>query len=241
MELQQELLSACIQSVPDLEYIGQLLQRGAHPLGRIDPGCRYAELVYPEILFHYWEENTDREMLLKITELFLRYGMDIEQPELAYDETDVINPLSMLSFHYGEYGVEILQRLLERGISVNSARECWEHILFIWCNMDGDLIEADDYEALFAAIRKIFLIASYPYIIENDQRLREEIWYCDNDYDLAAFRQWRNYHYLVEPALRRPGDCPQAYGAAVTVVETASGKHVWRFKFGIPRPEADGV
>ena len=233
-QLNSELLAACIEEKPDLARIEQLLQQGARPLGAVKDSYGMQGLVYSEVVFHYVFE--DREEFVEITKLFLGYGMDVEKPDIPYDDGNIVNPVETFALSSGDCSVAVLKLLLDAGISVTSAEEYICRVLFNWCNQDGQLEAADDYEALYIALKEILLIASYPYILENYEELRKLIWLSENQGDPKQFRQWENYRYEVDTSHCRRG-YPEAWRSIVTVFDKQSGEKVWRFGIEIAPDE----
>lgn len=155
-ELNEMLLDECVYEKPNYQKIEELLKSGARPLGEV-VYCN--TLVYCNIV-----ESCESKELPKTTELFLKYGMDISKPDIAYKECNETNPLRMFAFYSDEYALLTLRLLLDYGLDADSAEECWGHILFDYYNCWGYLEDAFCYEMLYDAIRKIMLIASYPHI-----------------------------------------------------------------------------
>ena len=228
-ELNQMLLDECVYEKPNYQKIEELLKSGAHPLGRV-VYCN--TLVYCDIV-----DRCEGKELPKITELFLKYGMDVSKPDIAYKECDETNPLWMFAFYSDEYTLQTLRLLLDHGLDADSAEECWGHILFDYYNCWGYLEDAFCYEMLYDAIRKIMLIASYPHVLQNDKALQKVIWLEYNNYDLKAFRNWNDFSFDIDSSYWGK-EKPQVYKSFVTIIEKASGKKVWKFGFGI-EPGAD--
>ena len=233
-ELNQFLLDECLEEKPNYQRIEALLKNGANPLGTVQSAGNCSDIVFCNIVDQYID--FDSEAFPKITELFLKNGMDVSTPDVAYEDCGESNPLWMFAFHSGEYALQTLRLLLDYGLDADSARECWDHILFDYYNCWGDLEDEFCYEMLYDAIRKIMLIASYPHVLQNDNALQKVIWLECNNYDLNAFRNWNDYSFDIDSSYWI--EAPQVYKSIVTIIEKATGKKVWKFGFGI-EPGAD--
>ena len=231
-ELNQILLDECLKEKPNYQRIEALLKEGANPLGTVQSAENCKDIVFCNIVDQYIDFNFDNEAFPKITELFLKNGMDISTPEVAYEDCGESNPLWTFAFYSGEYALQTLRLLLDYGLDADSAQECWNHILFDYYNCWGYLEDAFCYEMLYDAIRKIMLIASYPHVLQNDQALQKVIWLECNNYDLKAFRNWNDFSFDIDSSYWGK-EKPQVYKSFVTIVEKATGKKVWKFGFGI--------
>ena len=225
-ELNLMLLNACTSDPIDYDLIEDLLKRGAEPLGEVnDDGSQ--NNLYDEIVDILYDNNDTPEDFYKITELFIRYGMDISKPSVPYDDENVLNPLWMFGFYSNDVVLRTLKLLLDNGLSAEDAGECWGHALFYFSNIGSDLQNDFDYEVLYDFVRKLMLIASYPHIINNDEDLQNEIWYKYNDYDLTKLRNWDEFSFDVDTS--QCGKFPEIYRSIITIKEKSTGKAVWRF------------
>ena len=232
-ELNQLLLDECLKAEPDYFKIEGLLKNGAQPLGAVkcSANTNCDDIVYCNIVDQYIDHDFDSEVFPKVTELFLRYGMDISKPNIAYEACGESNPLWMFAFYSGENALKTLRLLLDYGLDAESASECWDHILFDYYNVWGALEDEFCYEMLYDAIRKIMLIASYSHVLQNDEILQEVIWLKYNNYPIEAFRSWDDFAYEIDSSYWG-NETPQVYKSVVTIVEKQTGKKVWRFGFG---------
>ena len=232
-ELNKKLVNACTAEKPDYVLIERLLQEGARPLGLTDPYEKFGDFAYNEIIDHYLLGECPKDFV-NITELFIKYGMDISKPDVSYDHENIINPLWLFAFNAGEYMIDALKLLLDNGLDEDSAGECWSHA-DIDQFLHGELANDFDYELFYDTLYKIMLIASYPHVLIWDQGLREVIWLSENDYDLEKFRDWRNYRFEVDTS-----HCKKKLNsdeAIVTIVEKESGKAVWKLSLGLKPDE----
>lgn len=232
--LNQALLSACIHDPIDYFYVEELLKSGAKPTGAIDEGNSYYTTVYSAIFSHAMHVENFKS-LPKITELFLDYGMDVNKPEIPYDNDDVIHPLWLFAFNYGTPVLESLRILLDHHLDAATAEICWGKAIDDLYVFSENLEEKFALETLYDTIRKIMLCASYPHVLDNSKSLRDTIWLTENCYDLSLFRQWERYDFLLDCS-RCPRKYPEAYKTMVTIIEKENRKPVWQFGFAL-KPE----
>lgn len=227
--LNLRLYEECIKKSPDFSAIESLLKHGADPLGATAvSGWGLLEHVYGEILCESKETNSI--YLPQITELFLKYGMDIDNPRIPYDDDNSLHPMWQFAFVMNENSVFALKMLLDHGLSPDSAGEMWGHAFFDLINIQlADPYNDDywNYECTWV-IKLTMLCASYKHIIENDEYLRNCIDYSSNDYDLCKFRAWNDFSYKFDTSGCENG--PEFYQSIVRIFENASGKEVWRFR-----------
>lgn len=233
-ELNNKLLEACTTEKIDLIYIEELLKLGANPLGRVEDNGD--NNLYDVVLYHFLNlanyENADDSDFFKITDLFLKYGMDILNPEVPYDDGNVLNPLWSFAFYDTETAMQVLKLLLDNGLDVESAELCWSHDLTDLGLPDFKLEEDYDYQMATETFRKVMLIASYPHIIDADEYLQKEIWFDENDYDITKFRNWNDFKYSIEPT-----DGNKLNKSIVRILEKDTIREVWKFGFEISPDE----
>ena len=233
-ELDQKLLEACTADNIDLACIERLLKDGANPLGCVEDDDGDNNL-YDVVLYHFLDlEQADKDDsdFFKITELFLKYGMDISQPEIAYDPGYILNPLWGLAFFSSETARRILRLFLDHGLDADSARECWGHK---WSDLWlAEFTVDDDFarELAIDSFQTVMLVASYPHILEEDSDFKRVIWFDENDYDTTMFRSWDNYKYVLEPTVNR-----DLRASLVRIFDKATKKEVWRFGFELSPEE----
>ena len=227
--LDRQLLNACLSEAVDYASAESLLRQGANPMGKITSQYgehTVSENLYDLVIDHLFDNENTPEDLYTITDLFLRYGMDITKPSVPYEDHETY-PLWMFAFHGNDCIIRTLKLFLDHGLSATAAADCWGHAIFDLVNIDGYLNDAFGYEIYYDYIRKLMLIASYPHILENDEYLREEIWLEQNQYDLVNFRNWQDFRFEISTP---EGDPPGAvYKSIVTIVEKRSERPVWRF------------
>ena len=82
-------------------------------------------IIFAEIL--WGAQDNDSIDLPRITELFLKYGMEVEKPRIAYDGSNSINPLWEFAFVTNENAILALKMLLDHGLSADGFAEFWDH------------------------------------------------------------------------------------------------------------------
>lgn len=231
IKLNKKLYEECSKEVIDFELVEKLLKQGADPLGPTQGG-EWNELahVYEEIMSETDPDNG--EQLPRITELFLKYGMDVEHPRVPYDGGNSINPLWSLGLGLGEHSLETLKLFLDRGISVDSFGEFWSTAM-------GDLIDVECggpignefwNRVCVLSLKATMLAASYDYMLNGYEHLRKFIGYSYNNYDIHKFRNWNNYSYEFDTShCDRYPEYPELYKSVVTIYENESKKEVWKF------------
>ena len=240
-DLNMQLYNACSSDPVDYSLVKKLLANGANPLGKI---CIFNSIinVYDGVLDYYFDANTTlddiSEDLYLITELFLRYGMDLSKAEIPYDDDnyDSCHPLWMFGFPANDVVTRTLKLFLDYGVSAEDAGECWGHMYFDYVCISSDFRDNHEIEMYGEFIKKLMLIASYPHILENDEELKEAIWYGyqDNTYDLSNFRNWNDYEYEIDTSHCK--NHPEAYRSIVTIIEKQSKQPVWKLGLSI-RPD----
>lgn len=122
VELNNRLYEECSKTIPDLNAIEQLLKQGADPLGATAvSGWGLLDHIYGEILSD-GDECTSID-LPSITELFLKYGMDISNPRVPYDDKNSLNPMWSFAFVPNDNATLALKMLLDSGLDANSAKK----------------------------------------------------------------------------------------------------------------------
>jgi len=192
-----ELYRACLEEPPDWDRIGSLLALGTDPL----------EYIYGELLCDLAEEECGR--LFRITELFLRHGMDIDRPRIPYDGENILNPMWSFAFFINGQSLYLLKLLLDSGLSAQSAGLMWTHAV-----SDAlDAAKADPNsepcwrDTFIRVVKMLLLCASYDHILNNDRELRQLIG-CGCG--LHRFRRWDDYIVVFDRVHceDRPGSCP---------------------------------
>ena len=229
--LNWKLYEECSKEDIDFVAVEALLKQGADPLGPTQGGeWNELEHVYGEIV-----SETDPEageQLPRITELFLKYGMDVEHPRVPYDGGNSINPLWSLGVCLGEHSLATLKLFLDWGLSVDSFGEFWSTAIGDLIDIEcGDPVENEFWNrACVLSLKATMLAASYDYMLNEYEPLRKFIGYAYNDYDVHKFRNWNDFLYEFDTSHcnRYPG-YPELYQSVVTIYEAKSKKAVWKF------------
>ena len=227
IDLNKKLYDECSKKHIDFSAVEELLKQGADPLGGTETcGWGLIDHVYEKIVCDSQDNNSI--YLPIITELFLKYGMDVDIPRIAYDNSNSINPMWSFAFITNENAILALKMLLDNGISAESFGEFWDHATFDLLNICcGDPVNDEfwNYECTWT-LKMIMLGASYDRILKNDDYLRDFIGCSYNNYDVHKFRNWNNYCYEFDTS--RCVKHPELYKSVVRIYETESKKEVWK-------------
>ena len=228
VELNKKLYAECCKKDADFALVEELLQKGADPLGATAVyGWGLLEHVYGEIGLEAFD-NDDID-LPRITELFLKYGMDVSTPRVPYDDDNSLHVLRY--WPETRKGILALKMLLDHGLDVDSACECWDRFVFGQINCHRDDPNDEKWNETFVwAFKIIMLIASYDHLLEGDEGMQEFICCDRNSYDLHLFREWENYNYHFDTS--HCEKYPELYGSIVRIYEKKSGNEVWRMGIG---------
>ncbi len=231
IELNKKLFDECTKETIDFGAVEALLKQGTDPLGPTEAdGLSLLEHVYGEVVTE--SQNNDSVDLPKVTELFLKYGMDIDHPRIPYDDSDSINPMWGFAFVTNENAIHALKLLLDKNISADSFGKFWGHSI-------GDLVQIpcgdpakDEFWNYVCtwALKMLMLGASYDHIFNGDDTIREFICYDYNDYDLHNFRDWNRYDYRFDTSHCEKS--PELYRSFVYIHDKENGKKVWTIAVG---------
>ena len=207
------------------------MRKGADPLGGLNVGgWDLLHHIYTELICDSYEiESID---LPKLTELFLKYGMDVDHPRVPYDYDNSLNPLWAFTFVPGEKALRALKMLLDRGLSVDGFSDFWYHSRFDFFMIECGDPENDAFwnEECTWSLKMILFGASYDYIYQNDEDLREFMCSSFNTGDVHMFRNWDDfeYHYDTSHCDRYP----QLLGSIVHIYSKQTGEEVWTIGMG---------
>lgn len=236
IELNKKLYEECQKESIDFDLVEELLKKGADPLGPTSGqgwgllDHIYGELVGPEANFH------DRYLphLPKITELFLKYGMDVSSPRIPYDDDNSLHPLFCLIEN--KYGIESLKHLLDAGMDADSASWFWSTAIFDQFNVCNDDPNDDElYDRFVWMMKMIMLVASYDHILKDDESLQKTVGYAYNTYDIYKFRNWDDYRYVFDTS--RCERHSQLYQCVVKIFDVQTDTEVWKIGFGLKEGE----
>ena len=176
-----------LTAVPlDYSAAENLLRAGAEPNGEIEYFGEKNNLFDAVLDILYCGEYTGEDFYL-VTELLLRYGLNVSRPALPYDGSNILHPLWGMVLYKGEYVLRVLKALLDHGLNEEDAAYCWKNMLTEFLDGSNNITELDP-DVLADFTQKIMLIASYPHIVSADEELRKTIWYDCNRNDLTRFR-----------------------------------------------------
>ena len=227
IELNNQLYAECSKEILDCAAIETLLKNGADPLGATAvSGWGLLEHIYGELICDSQESKSIN--LPRITELFLKYGMDIDHPKIPYDGDNSLHPMWQFAFVMNENSVYALKMLLDDGISADAVGEMWGHATFDLINIscgDPNNDEFWNYECVWS-MKMIMLCASYDHILNQDEDLQEFIGCAYNNYDIKKFREWNNYRYEFDTS--KCDRSPELYKSVVRIFEIASNKEIWK-------------
>ena len=230
-ELNQKLLDECTKDKIDYAAVEELLKKGADPLGAMaEYGWDLLNHVYGEVICEL--QDDDCEGLVELTELFLKYGMDVDTPRIPYDNDNSLSPLWHYTFVVGEKAAKALELLLDAGMSADSFVDFWDHSItdFFHCECGDPENEEFWNKECTWTFKMMFLGASYDHIWNDESGPRDFLCGEYNTYDVHKFREWNNYEYHYDTSY-----CdrfPELYGSIVHVYEKETGTEVWTFGVG---------
>ena len=227
VELNKRLYEECLKPEVDFATVEELLKQGADPLGGT------AEYGWNMLLHPFGELILDSNEnpnipLPQLTELFLRYGMDIDSPRIPYDYDNSLHVLTFMPEN--EKTLLTLKILLDHGLSVDSFAEFWGHFMFDEINVHHIDPNADQWNTRFVyGFKMIMLGASYDHI--DDEALNRHICRKYNNYDIRNFRDWDRYEYRFDTSHSKHREL---YGTLVSIYDKDSGELVWKMGIGKP-------
>lgn len=237
IELNKKLYAECSKDKIDFATVEELLKQEADPLGgTAEYGWFLLDHIYGEIVCA--SQYNDSINLPQITELFLKYGMDIDNPRIPYDDVgNSTNPLWDFGFVTNENAIFALKMLLDEGISVESFGEFVEHTFDDLINSDcGDPVNDEFWNHTCVwTMKMIMLAASYDNILCNYKGLQIRIGYSYNDYDIHRFKEWNNYYYEFDTS--RCENYPELYKSVIRIYDVQTRKEVWKIGVGLKEGE----
>ena len=233
IELNRKLYAECSKDVIDFELVEELLKRGADPLGGTSEyGWGLLDHVYGELVLYSQDSNSVN--LPKITELFLKYGMDVSSPKVPYDQDNSIHVLRYLPEN--ENAIIALKMLLDNGVDPDSVCEFWDRFIYDEINVHCEDPYDEEWHDYFVwAMKMIMLIASYDHVLNNDEDLQKLIGFSYNTYDVHNFRNWNNYRYEFDTS-----HCerhPELYKSIIKIYEEKTNREIWRFGIHLEQSE----
>ena len=230
VELNKRLYEECSKENIDFALVEDLLKQGADPLGATAThGWDLLTHVYGELVCE--SQDNDSIHLPRLTELFLKYGMDIDNPRIPYDFGNSINPMWCFAFLLNENSIVALKMLLDNQLSAESFGIFWSHCVndlgFI-SNMDP--ISNSYFNRICTNSFKMAMLgASYDHILSQDDYLQRDIGCSDNNYDLHKFREPDDFYYEFDTS--NCTSSPQLDRLIIRIREVSSKKEVWKIIF----------
>ena len=232
IELNKKLQDECCKDSIDYAAVEELLKQGADPLGGTAIcGWGLLEHIYEDIIADSRLSNS--VTLPKLTELFLKYGMNVDAPRVPYDGNNSLNPLWDFTFAANENSIMALKLLLDHGLSANSFAEFWDHSMTDFFHIECGDPENDEFwnKECVWTFKMLLLGASYDHIIENDESLREFICCSYNAGDLHMFCNWDDFEYHFDTS--RCDRQPELYGSIIHIFSKKNGDEVWTIGVGV--------
>ena len=202
IELNRKLYNEFEKEKLNESRIIELLKQGANPLGNMSNN-KHSEKPYEEIL--YENKNLD-----KITGLLLENGMVIDNKD--YQNNDMINPLWELALRTDTIGIKTLKLLLDNKTEVDSIEVFVDHIYTDYILL-GDKekmakqavenneieVETGKVETYYSiAMKMLMLCASYDYVLDNSEYIKDIIDYDRNNKNNINFFKNYNNIYIRE-------------------------------------------
>ena len=232
IELNKQLANACSKDIIDFVLVENLLKQGADPLGGTELfGWDLLEHIYGDTVACY-SQDFNCENFPQLTELFLKYGMDVDNPRIPYDGDFSLNPLWHFAHITNEYTIMALKMLLDNGLSAESFMAFWDHAFTDYRITDCADPQNDPYWNYHCSwtIRMLLLGASYEHILNASDRLRELICFEYNNYDLSNFRNWNDYEYYFDTS--QCGNKPHIFGSILHITDRKTSNEVWKMGIG---------
>ena len=225
LDLNQQLLDECTKPHPNFAHIEDLLQQGADPLGvSMQEECVYSQIIA-------CREDWGHSYLPQMTEMFLRYGMDIDNPRVPFDKLDRCNPFEYFALGVDDNIIESMALLLDSGVSAESAENFWNMGIsdLIYCDSAIPQEDEECNERYTNLMKGIMFCASYKHIIDNNDSIRKIIDYAKNDFDVKKFRKWNDFEYKLYGVREDP---IVMKNLNIQIYEKSSGQKVWEFNEG---------
>lgn len=240
VDLNKKLKEECSKDSIDFARVEELLKRGADPLGGTAVcGWDLLEHIYGEIVAE--SQDSDSVNLPRLTELFLKYGMNVDSPRVPYDGDNSLNPLWDFTFVSNENSIVALRMLLDHGLSANSFAEFWDHSMTDFFHIECGDPENDEFwnKQCVWTLKMLLLGATYDHVYEGDEGIGEFICRSFNTNDIHIFRNWDDFEYHFDTS-----HCdrhPELYGSIVHIFSKKTGDEVWTIGIGIAGRKALGA
>lgn len=234
IKLNKQLYEECSKDVIDFARVEDLLKQGADPLGGTEIcGWGLLEHIYGEIVGD--SQDTNSINLPRLTELFLKYGMNVDSPRVPYDGDNSLNPLWEFSFAVNENSISALKLLLDHGLSAASFGEFWDHSMTDFFHVECGDPQNDEFwnKECVWTFKMLLLGASYDHIFMNDEGIGEFICCSYNTNDVHIFRNWNDFEYYFDTSYCDRHRHPELYGSIIHIFSKATGNEVWRIGVGV--------
>lgn len=232
IELNNKLYDECNKKHIDFAAVEDLLKQGADPLGGTEiAGWGLLDHIYEEIVFV--SQDSDSVNLPKITELFLKYGMNIDKPRVPYDGQNSLNPLWNFTYVPNENSIKALKLLLDNGLSADSFAEFWDHSMTDFFHIECGDPEYDEFwnnECVWT-LKMLLLGATYDHIFYDDTGLQEFLCCDNNTNDIHIFRDWDDFEYHFDTSHCNRN--PELYGSIVHIYSKKTHEEVWKIGVGV--------
>ena len=225
IDLNQQLLDECTEPHPNFAHIEDLLQQGADPLGvTMNEECVYSAIITDR-------EDWGHSYLPQMTEMFLRYGMDIDNPRVPFDMLDRCNPFEYFALVVDDNIIESIALLFDSGVSAESAENFWNIGIcdLIYCDSAIPQEDEECNERYTNLMKGIMFCASYKHIIDSNDGIRETIDFGNNNFDTSKFRNWNDFEYKLYGVREDP---IVMKNLNIQIYEKSSGQKVWEFNEG---------
>ncbi len=233
IKLNKRLYDECMKEDVNFVLVEELLGQGADPLGATaECGWDLLLHIYGEVAFQ--SREMDSKNLPQITELFLKYGMDIGKPRIPYGDNS-LHPLRY--FPFNENAIISLKMLLDDGVKADDVGEFWAGEAFDQINVVREDPNGECSQRFNCFAKMLMLIASYDHILEADEYLRKFIGCHYNAYDVHKFREWNNFYYKFDTS--HCEQHPELYKSVIRIYEKQTNKQVWKIGVCLKKGEID--
>ncbi len=192
LHLNARLHDECCKQHISFKRIEQCLIDGADPNGFYDDNWHVFEDI---ICFCKYE----KKRIIKITELFIKYGMDFSEWEKK-DEFNEIenNPLWDMAFYPNELSTQVLAKVLEAGAGHDCILDLVDHIFE---ELDYDWFEGLDCDEsrCIWCLRMLMLCAAYDKVLSNGEWFYKWVRQGIPKYpDLSIFKDYMAIDYEIK-------------------------------------------
>ncbi len=240
LPLNTELLKVCVAGEINYGKAEELLKKGAEPLGYIENDEGWPDNLYSSVLDVLYQQEDTKEDYYSITELFLKYKMNISKPAVPYDGDWILNPMYHFIGRKNDCMLRTMRLLLDHGLNSEDAWCAWGHQTEDFVNVDGCFSDENVRFEFPDYVRMLMLIASYQHVLKDSTGLQQEIWFDYNKSrcDLLRFREWDWYDYEIDWS--RSGRIPRVSCSVVTIKDKQTGEEIWTFGISLSPEDVYG-